>query len=177
MTWVWTIAAGAIWASLLLLTLVLGGNRLGEWQRWIGHPQQGLADGARQVVDGVRESLGISHQQPVDALVYVQAEPALVFHLRSLGLPVVQPVQDLEFTRKPGVDRAPTFVIVGERSQREPGFQGPPRDDPRWQPVAQLELPVPPLVWLDEAWQPVGEGGLDRPYRLEVWRVGTAPNP
>jgi hypothetical protein len=150
---------------------------VGGWPGSIGHPQQGLADGARQVLDGVRQSLGLSHKEPVNALVYVHAEPALVYHLRALGLPVVQPVQDLEFTRKPGVDQAPTFVIVGERSQREPGFQGPARDDPRWRPVAQLELAVPPLVWLDEAWQPVADGGLDRPYRLEVWRVGAAPNP
>ena len=171
-SWAW-----GTWASLWLLTLILGGNRGGGWPRWIGHPQQGLADGARQVVEAVRESLAISDKQPVDALIYVHAEPALVFHLRAQGLPVVQPVQDLEFTRKPGVDRAPTFVILGDRSQREPGFQRPPAGDARWRQVAHLELAVPPLVWLDEAWQPVADGGLDRPDHLEVWRVGAAPNP
>lgn len=176
-TWTGTTWAQATGASLLLLILALVGTQVGGWQGSIGHSQQGLADGARQVLDGVRQSLGLSPKEPVNALVYVHAEPALVFHLRALGLPVVQPVQDLEFTRKPGVDQAPTFVIVGERSQSEPGFQGPARDDPRWRPVAQLELAVPPLVWLDEAWQPVADGGLDRPYRLEVWRVGAAPNP
>jgi hypothetical protein len=176
-TWVWPIGAGAIWASLLLLTLVLGVRQVSGWQRWIGHPQQGLADGARQVVEAIQQSLAISQKQPVDALVYVHAEPALVYHLRARGLPVVQPVQDLEFTRKPGVDRAPTFVILGDRSHREPGFQRPPAGDPRWRRVADLELAVPPLVWLDEAWQPVAEGGLDRPNHLEVWRVGSAPNP
>jgi hypothetical protein len=160
-----------------LLVAALATSR--AWQRdWLlGHPQRGLADGARQVVEAIQQSLAISHEQPIDALIYVHAEPALVFHLRAHGLPVVQPVQDLEFTRKPGVDRAPTFVILGDRSRHEPGLQGPPAGDVRWRPVAQLELAVPPLVWLDEAWQPVTDGGLDRLYHLEVWRVGSAPNP
>ncbi len=168
---------GRLGAVGLLLVAALATSRV--WQRdWLlGHPQRGLADGARQVVEAIQQSLAISHEQPIDALIYVHAEPALVFHLRAHGLPVVQPVQDLEFTRKPGVDRAPTFVILGDRSRHEPGLQGPPAGDARWRPVAQLELAVPPLVWLDEAWQPVTDGGLDRLYHLEVWRVGSAPNP
>lgn len=166
------------WGALGLLLLgAVASSR--AWQRdWlIGHQQMGLAEGARQVVEAIQQSLEISHKQPIDALIYVHAEPALVFHLRARGLPVVRPVQDLEFTRKPGVDRAPTFIILGDRSQREPGFEGPPAGDARWRPVAQLELAVPPLVWLDEAWQSVADGALDRPYHLEVWRVGSAPNP
>jgi len=167
--------------GVVLFSLWLG-NRPSRRELLTGHSQQGMAQAARDVAEALRLDLGQSGQGPIDALVYLHAEPALLYHLRALGLPVVQPVQDLEFAKKPGVDRAPTFVIVGDRSGREPGFQGPPLGDSRWRQVTRLALAVPPLVWLDEAWEPIPGGttndrSLDRPYHLEVWRVGSAPNP
>ena len=174
---VWVLA----FVGVMLLAVGLG-NRPTRREFLTLHPQQGLARVAGEVAEALRQDLGQPDQGPINALVYVHAEPALLYHLRVLGLPVVQPVQDLAFTQKSGVDRAPTFVIVGDRSRREPGFEGPPLADSRWRQVTELEFAVPPLVWLDEAWEPIdgstdGSRTLDRPYHLEVWRVGRAPNP
>ncbi|MFN8855422.1 MAG: ArnT family glycosyltransferase [Planctomycetaceae bacterium] len=174
---VWVLA----FVGVMLLAVGLG-NRPTRREFLTLHPQQGLARVAGEVAEALRQDLGQPDQGPINALVYVHAEPALLYHLRVLGLPVVQPVQDLAFTQKSGVDRAPTFVIVGDRSRREPGFEGPPLADSRWRQVTELEFAVPPLVWLDEAWEPIDGSTdrsrtLDRPYHLEVWRVGSAPNP
>lgn len=51
-----------------------------------------------------------------EALVYVCGEPAVVFHLRASGLPLVSPVADLGFLGKP--QPRPTFVVMTSRAAR-----------------------------------------------------------
>ncbi len=56
-----------------------------------------------------------------EAIVYVYGNPPIVFGLKSNGLSLVGPVQNLDFLRTPRV--RPTFLIRTDSASSDPGFQ------------------------------------------------------
>ena len=74
---------------------------------------------AADLADTVLQGTSRSEQ----SVVYVYGEPALLFQLRLFGLPVVQPVEHLNFAR-PGELKAtvPTYVITGPHADRTANF-------------------------------------------------------
>jgi hypothetical protein len=75
---------------------------------WIWTPRTDIVRAARHIRDQIEQQTASG-----DAVVYVYAEPALVFQLRLLGLSAVQPVQHLNFARAEApVPTVPTFVVM-----------------------------------------------------------------
>lgn len=113
--------------------------------------QRGVASAAAEVVESIRRHQGLPSGKPLDnILIYVQGEPAVLHHLRRLGVPECRPVQDLSFARQPGPTVAAVYVVSGERSWRLPGNQEDRQQARYLQPLARVPVALPPLAWFDE---------------------------
>ncbi|MDA0832015.1 MAG: glycosyltransferase family 39 protein [Planctomycetota bacterium] len=63
-----------------------------------------------------RETIAAKDQ----AIVYVWGEPAVVFHLRAVGWPLVAPVASTSFLEpNPGAPDLPTYLVVGPHFQKD----------------------------------------------------------
>ena len=83
-----------------------------------------------------------------EAIVYVIGEPALVFGLKSEGLPAVGPEQDLSFLKGPA--ERPTFVAYSSRDSSMPRDVRDVLGSPKFQSAATVTLRQSHLVELDE---------------------------
>ena len=88
-----------------------------------------------------------------EAIVYVFGEPAIVFGLKSNGLPLVAPIQDFGFVSGPQI--RPTFFIFSKRAFQQAAF---PAEWDRIRDVFTVVLiprvPKSHLVWFDESLKP-----------------------
>ncbi|MFN9267434.1 MAG: hypothetical protein ACK5V1_02200, partial [Planctomycetaceae bacterium] len=113
--------------------------------------QRGVAVAADEVVQSIRRHQDLPEGESLDRVViYVQGEPAVLHHLRRLGVPECRPIQDLSFARQPGPTAAAVYVVSGERSWRQPGSPADRQQARYLQPLARLPVSLPPLAWFDE---------------------------
>jgi 4-amino-4-deoxy-L-arabinose transferase-like glycosyltransferase len=84
-------------------------------------------------------------------VVYVYAEPALLFHLRSVGIPFVVPVDRVALeAARVGSQPVPTFLAFGLHAQSDPQFQSQfARAAPQLVRVGRYAYSPSSLVWLD----------------------------
>jgi hypothetical protein len=105
--------------------------------------RRGLQEIAREIKQGGDENS--------PRVVYTYAEPSLFFQLRTVGEPIVSPIQHLPtaVTMIEG-QRFGTFLLRGPHSEQDPQFQrewSESRD--RWKLKESFEYYPSPLVWLD----------------------------
>jgi len=113
--------------------------------------QRGVAVAAAEVMQSIRRHQDLPEGGPLDRVViYVQGEPAVLHHLRRLGVPECRPIQDLSFARQPGPTAAAVYVVSGERSWRQAGSPADRQQARYLQPLARLPVSLPPLAWFDE---------------------------
>ena len=75
---------------------------------------------SRQIADKIQGVLRDKGFPANEAIVYVLGEPAIVHGLRSSGLPLTVPIQDLSFTLSTQV--RPTFFVFSQRSFQSTAF-------------------------------------------------------
>lgn len=142
-------------------------------------PSVGMRDAAREVAEVIRGDLELPAGGNLDqAVVYIYGEPALLFQLRLAGVSC-HPIQDLGFASGRGPIPAPTYVIIGERTTREPHFAEQREVADRLRSVHDVIARLPPLVWLDEPWdRPISSASSSQhPYRFEILRLGDRRTP
>ena len=79
---------------------------------------------AREVTGDALKVAQAGNQKPIQntqAVLYVYAEPGLVFHLPSDGL-AVQPAANLDFVDIEATRKLPTFLVTGPHAQRSKAF-------------------------------------------------------
>lgn len=137
-----------------------------------GRPRNELADVAARVLTAIRED---SKDGPslsgVRQIVYVYAEPGLLFHLSTDDI-LVGPITDLGFARptQPGTQQLPTYLVAGPHALVSETFDRQfkaVRD--ALQPVVSLSYRPSDLVLLDD----VAPSELSdvRKQRVQVFRV------
>lgn len=104
------------------------------------------------------------------AIVYIYAEPAMLWGLRWAGIDLVGPVQDFGFVRTP--TPADVWLVTGPHATRDAAFAQ------QWEPVADRfiqigERVIAPsdIVLLDE--QPAGSGRQRPSEQLILWKMKT----
>ncbi|MCY2962309.1 MAG: hypothetical protein NT069_01430, partial [Planctomycetota bacterium] len=164
------------------LTLLLGGLFLSaRVQTPIDGkiPSVGMREAAHEVAEVIRGDLELPAGGSLDqAVVYIYGEPALLFQLRLAGVSC-HPIQDLGFASGRGPIPAATYVVIGERTTREPHFADQREVADRLRLVQEVIARLPPLVWLDEPWdRPISsESSSQHPYRFEILRLGDRRTP
>ncbi len=172
---------GACMAVALASVMAVGlaGRRLNErgvvgWQSRAGF--ESVAQ--RTAVDAGRVAVKEYRSGPGDVMVYVYGEPALFFHLRSRGISLTGPVQDLSFAESYTAEfPIPVFLAVGPRADDTAAFpaQWAGYGD-RFQLVATYDYRPSDLVLLNEysPWELAARA--DRPLaKVRLYRLMPAP--
>ena len=133
------------WPEIMLVGGLLASTltrcQLGTFHAW--QDRSSLSRAAATISSRIRS------ETKLDSIVYVMGEPALFFHLKAAGLPLVGPVQGLEFLE--GNAPVPVYLVRTSRAFRSRGFQD------QWQAhrndleiVDRLTVRESHLVVLDE---------------------------
>ena len=114
---------------------------------WRDHSEYQVV--SRQIVDKIRGVMRDKGFQPHEAIIYVLGEPAVLHGLRSNGLPLTVPIQDMNFSASPQV--RPTFFIFSKRTFQNAKFSEEwNRQRSRFTPVFIPRAGKSPLVRFDE---------------------------
>jgi hypothetical protein len=143
----------------LLSVSLTEGLKQGVWQR-----RADVVRAAREARDGLAQA-----RDADEVVVYVYGEPALLFQLRLLGLPLVQPVEHLNFARpaepRPAV---PTYVLTGPHALRTARFDEQfAAAQPRLKLVKTIPWQPSRVVLMDERSGAAGTPSEFRLYRVE----------
>jgi len=157
----WMVGATVLWLVAVWQWVMPTDNRPARGL-WPATPtdQRGMAVVAEEIVGAIRAHQQIPPGQPLDrVLVYTQGEPAVLHHLRRLGVAEVRPIQKLSFAQRPGPIEAAVFVVSGERTWRQPG-DAEDRSAARYlNPMARWRVALPPIAWFDEPPLPAPDAG------------------
>lgn len=111
----WCRAAIAIW----LVAIVAVRCWTGTYHAWQDRAELSRATASiASLLQSQTRDRGFSEDE---AIVYVYGNPPIVFGLKSNGLALVGPIQNLDFLRTPRV--RPTFLILTDRASANAGFQ------------------------------------------------------
>ncbi len=139
---------------LALVSLIAIGTvrpLVGTAHMWRDRSQYQTA--SRQIADKVQGVLRDKGFPSNEAIVYVLGEPALVHGLRSSGLPLAVPIQDMSFTSSPRV--RPTFFVFSQRTFQSTAFAEEwDRQRQRFTPVLIPRVLKSHLIRFDEPGNP-----------------------
>lgn len=87
-------------------------------------PRTGMQAAARQFAQDIRQQQALDDQrQPREPAIFVFGEPALVFHLRSLGFDIVTPVQEpAPRMKNADIPTARVWLVLGPQGERDPAY-------------------------------------------------------
>lgn len=87
-------------------------------------PRTEMQSAAQQFAQVIREQQAQDDQtQPREPAIFVFGEPALVFHLRSLGFDIVTPVQEpAPRMKNANIPTARVWLILGPQGERDPAY-------------------------------------------------------
>jgi hypothetical protein len=110
--------------AIIAVAWQVGAGRLNARGMVAWQPRTGLVQVAAEIA---REAAEIAARQqpgqPDQKVVYVYAEPAMLFQLRLLGLDPVRPVGGLAFARPDAPPSpVPVFLVAGPHADRDPHF-------------------------------------------------------
>ena len=125
--------------------------------------------GLEQSAEKIADQLESQYQN--QAIVYVYAEPALFYHLRAKGLPMVAPVADLGFADRPSA--VPTLLAVGPHARRSPEFQAEfQKRGGRFELLESYRFTPSPLVLLNHfPPRALRDPDFEREETIDLYRV------
>jgi dolichyl-phosphate-mannose-protein mannosyltransferase len=137
-------------AMCFLLALVPLGRDLGSMACYAD--RTGLVTVAREIKTAVDSQSHVTEGGATSPVVYVFAEPALLFQLRLVGVEVVAPAGSLSFAESRwGKSAAPVYLAIGIHAGSDPAFQEQfSKLKNRLNPAGSWPWHLSPLVSLDQ---------------------------
>jgi hypothetical protein len=144
--WLWFVT-GSTALSLTALFSPRFAKLPTPWQ-----PRTGMQTAARQFAQDIRQQQALDEQtQPREPAIFVFGEPALVFHLRSLGFDIVTPVQEpAPRMKNADLPTARVWLVIGPQGERDPAYARRwPEYREIWRQRDTAEIEVSDLMLLD----------------------------